>query len=74
MFTSNLIYILTSFLISDVSDAFYFNEVNITLFLDYFKLLDENYYINDLNLIKKLSDYCESEIQEEIRILAEYDQ
>ena len=63
-----------SFLISDVSDALYFNEINIILFLDHFKLLDENYYINDLNLIKKLSDYCKSEIQEEIRILAEYDQ
>ena len=53
--------------------ALYFNEVNIILFLDYFKLLDENYYINNSNLIKKLSDYCEFEIQEEIRILTEYD-
>ena len=62
MSVSNLIYILTSFSVSDVLSAFYFNEVNIMLFLDYFKLLDKNYYINNLNLIKKLSDYCESEI------------
>ena len=62
------------FLTSDVPDALYFNEVNITLFLDQFKLLDKNYYINNLNLIKKLSDYCKFKIWEEIRILAEYDQ
>ena len=71
---SNLIYILTSFSVSDVLNAFYFNEADIMLFLNHFKLLDKNYYINNLNLIKKLSDYCESEIQEEIRALAEYDQ
>ena len=70
----NLICILMLFLISDVSDAFYFNEINIMLFLNYFKLLDKNYYINDSDLIKKLSDYCELKIQEEIRTLAEYDQ
>ena len=58
----NLICILMLFLISNVSDAFYFNEVNIMFFLDYFKLLDENYYINDSNLIKKLSDYYEFKI------------
>ena len=39
-----------------------------------FKLLDKNYYINNSELIKKLSDYYESEIWEEIRILAVYDQ
>jgi len=59
---------------SDVPDAFYFNEANVTLFLDCFKLLDENYYISNSELIRKLSDYCESEIQEEIRALAEHDQ
>ena len=74
MFVSNLICILMSFPVSDVPGAFYFNEVNIMLFLDCFKLLDENYYINDLNLIKKLPDYCKLKIQEEIRTLAEYDQ
>ena len=62
MSVSNLICILMSFPAPDVPSAFYFNEVNIMLFLNCFKLLDENYYINDLNLIKKLSDYCESEI------------
>ena len=74
MFTSNSICILMLFSVSDVSDAFYFNEVNITLFLDCFKLLDKNYYINNSDLIKKLSDYCKLKIQEEIRTLAEYDQ
>ena len=71
---SNLICILTSFSASDVPDTFYFNEVNITLFLDHFKLLDKNYYINDSDLIKRLSDYCKLKIQEEIRTLAKYDQ
>ena len=74
MFILNSIHILMSFLTSDVLNAFYFNEVNITLFLNHFKLLDKNYYINDSKLVRKLSDYCKSEIQEEIRALAEYDQ
>ena len=74
MFMSNLIHILTSFSAPGVPDALYFSEVNIMLFLNHFKLLDENYYINDSELIKKLSDYYELEIQEEIRTLAEYDQ
>ena len=63
-----------SFSAPDVPGAPYFNEANITLFLDHFKLLDKNYYINDSDLIKKLPDYCKSEIQKKIRILAEYDQ
>ena len=74
MSASNLIYILTSFSVSDVLNVLYFNEADIMLFLNHFKLLDENYYINDSDLIKKLSDYYESEIQEEIRVLVEYDQ
>ena len=74
MFMPNLIRVLTSFLAPDVPGAFYFNEANVMLFLDCFKLLDENYYVSDLKLVRKLSDYCESEIQKEIRALAEYDQ
>ena len=74
MSASNSIYVLMLFSVSDVSDAFYFNEVNIILFLNHFKLLDENYYINNSDLIKKLSDYCKLKIQKKIRILAEYDQ
>ena len=52
MSASNSIYVLTLFLISDVLNAFYFNEADITHFLNYFKLLDENYYINNLKLIE----------------------
>ena len=74
MSVPNLICVLTSFSASDVFSAFYFNEANVTLFLNHFKLLDENYYVNNSELIRKLSDYCEFKIQEEIRILAEYDQ
>ena len=44
------------------------------LFLNHFKLLNKNYYISDSELVRKLSDYYESEIWEKIRILAEYDQ
>ena len=62
------------FSVSDMSDAFYFNEANVMLFLNHFKLLDKNYYINNSDLIKKLSDYCKFKIQEKIRTLAEYDQ
>ena len=63
-----------SFPASDVSDAFYFNEANVMLFLNCFKLLDKNYYVSNSELVRKLSNYCESEIQEKIRALAEYDQ
>ena len=62
MFVLNLICVLTLFLASDVPDAFYFNEANVMLFLDCFKLLDKNYYVSNLKLVRKLSDYCESEI------------
>ena len=62
MFMLNLIHVLTSFLTSDVPDALYFNKTNVMLFLDCFKLLDENYYISNLKLIKKLSDYCKFKI------------
>ena len=70
----NLIDVLMLFLASDVLSALYFNEANVMLFLNHFKLLDKNYYVNNSELVRKLSDYCESEIQEEIRTLAEYDQ
>ena len=70
----NLIYVLMLFSVPGVPSAFYFNEADITHFLDHFKLLDKNYYINNSDVIKKLSDYCELKIQEEIRTLAEYDQ
>src|SRR5947207_831280 len=43
----NLICVLTSFLAPGVPDAFYFNEANVTLFLDHFKLLDKNYYVSN---------------------------
>ena len=74
MSASNLIYVLMLFSAPGVPSAFYFNEVNIMHFLNCFKLLDENYYINNSDLIKKLSNYCKFEIQEKIKILAEYDQ
>ena len=74
MSVSNSIHVLTSFLAPGVPSALYFNETNVMLFLDHFKLLDKNYYVSDLKLVRKLSDYCESEIQKEIRALAEYDQ
>ncbi len=74
MSASNSIRILTPFPAPGVPGAPYFNGANITLFLDRFKLLGENYYINDSDLVKKLPDYCEPEIREEIRTLAGYDQ
>ena len=74
MFTLNLICVLMLFPTSDVPDAFYFNEANVMLFLNHFKLLDENYYVSNSELVRKLSDYCKLKIQEEIRALAEYDQ
>ena len=62
MSVPNLICVLTSFSVSDMPGTFYFNEANVTLFLDHFKLLDKNYYVNDSELIRKLPDYYELEI------------
>ena len=62
MSVSNSIYVFILFLISDVSDAFYFNKADIMHFFDYFKLLDKNYYIHDSDLIKKLLNYCKFKI------------
>ena len=74
MSVPNLIHVLTSFPAPDVPNAFYFNEANVMLFLNHFKLLDENYYVSDSELVRKLSDYYEFKIQEKIRILTKYDQ
>ena len=59
---------------SGVLGASHFNEADVTLFLNQFKLLDKDYDINNSILIKKLSDYCNSEIQEEIKALIKYNQ
>ena len=62
MFMLNSICVLMLFSVSDMSDAFYFNEANVILFLDYFKLLDKNYYVSDSEFVRKLSDYYKFEI------------
>ena len=74
MFVLNSIHVLTPFPAPGVPGASYFNEANVTLFLDHFKLLDENYYVSNSEFVRKLSDYCKFKIQEKIRALAEYDQ
>ena len=62
MFVLNLIHVLMPFLAPDVPGALYFNEANVMLFLNHFKLLDKNYYVSNSELVRKLSDYCKSEI------------
>jgi len=48
-----------SFSESDISEAFYFNELNITDFLSQFQRLEKKHEITEEELIEILSDYCE---------------
>ena len=43
-------------------------------FLNQFKLLNENHEVKNVVLIKKLSKYCESEIQKEVKTQDKYHQ
>jgi len=72
MISQQTICYLISFSASDMSDALYFNELNVMQFLNQFKLLNENHNIENVILIKKLSEYCKSKIQEKIKAQEEY--
>src|SRR5204863_4923007 len=61
-----------SFSASDISDASYFNELNVMRFLNQFKLLSENHEVKNATLIKKLSKYCKSEIQKKVKTQESY--
>src|SRR5436190_12543639 len=50
-----------------VPGAPYFNGSDATRFLDRFKLLGENHGVEDAALVKKLPEYCEPGIQEEVK-------
>ena len=72
MTIQQIIWYLISFSASDVSDASYFNESDMTRFLNQFKLLNENHEVKNAILIKKLSEYCESEIQKKVKMQENY--
>ena len=72
MTAQQIIQYFISFSVSDVSDASYFNELNVTRFLNQFKLLSENHEIKNTILIKKFLKYCELEIQKEIKTQENY--
>ena len=72
MMTQQTIWYFISFSASDILNASYFNELNMTRFLNQFKLLNENHEVKNAALIKKLSEYCESEIQKEIKMQENY--
>ena len=72
MIAQQIIQYLISFLTSNVSDASYFNESDVTRFLNQFKLLSENHEVKNAVLIKKFSKYCESEIQKEVKTQKNY--
>ncbi len=61
-----------SFPSSGVPDALYFNELDIMRFLDRFKLLDENHGVDNAALIRKIPEYCELGIQEEVKVQDDY--
>ena len=67
MMTQQTIQYLISFSASDISDASYFNELDMMRFLNQFKLLSENHEVKNMMLIKKLLKYCELKIQKKIK-------
>ena len=72
MMMQQTVWYLISFSASDISDTSYFNESDVTRFLNCFKLLDENHEVKNVTLIQKLSKYCESEIQKEVKTQENY--
>ena len=72
MTAQQIIQYLISFSASDVSDASYFNELNVMKFLNQFKLLNENHEVKNVTLIKKFLKYCESEIQKKVKMQENY--
>ena len=56
----------------DISEAFYFSELNITDFLSWFQRLGKKHGITEEELIKILSNYCEQEKQSKIQAQAAY--
>jgi hypothetical protein len=58
---------LISFSTSGVSEASYFNNANIIRFLNQFKLLGENHGVSNNNLITKIPEYCEPELQKVVK-------
>ena len=55
-----------------VPGAPYFNGSDVTRFLDRFKLLGDNHGVEDENLVRKLPEYCEPGIQEEVKAQSGY--
>src|SRR5436190_1282325 len=67
MIIQQIIQYLISFSASDILNVSYFNELNMTRFLNQFKLLNENHEVKNVILIKKLSKYCELKIQKKMQ-------
>ena len=67
MIVQQIIQYFISFSTSDISDASYFNESDAMRFLNWFKLLNENYEVKNAILIKKFSKYCKLEIQKKVK-------
>jgi len=72
MMTQQTIWYLISFPAPGIPGAPYFNESDVTRFLDWFKLLSENHEVENAVLIKKLSEYCKSGIQKEVKTQENY--
>ena len=72
MMTQQIIQYFISFSASGISDASYFNELNMMRFLNQFKLLNENHEVKNAVLIKKLLKYCELRIQKEVKTQENY--
>ena len=72
MIIQQIIQYFISFSASDILNASYFNKSDVTRFLNQFKLLNENHEVKNVTLIKKLSEYCESEIQKKIKTQENY--
>ena len=72
LFQTQNIHYFISFSASDVSETPYFNEADITKFLNCFKHLKTSHEVSDDELIKMLSEYCAQSLQNIIQIKSEY--
>ena len=57
---------------SEINEVSYFQEQNVSDFLDRFDFMCENYELFEIDRIKRLSWYCEKIIDEYLRMLIEF--
>ena len=57
---------------SETSEIFFFKEKNVTDFLKRWKNICKNYKLNDIKRLRRLSQYCEKLIKNNIKFMKEF--